>query len=137
VLVIAVGTVLQAAGRQLGRAGLVPVPQGYVALSFLRPAALPTHAARGSRIAFDFQLANDTRATITQPWQVTVISKAGSAVVVDRGAQRVPAQATATVGVSTAVPKDLTATAVDVALPGRHLAPLEFHVNSAARPLAP
>jgi hypothetical protein len=137
ILILVVGTVLQVAAQPLGKAGLIAVPQRFVALSFVRPTALPYRLAPGSPLRFDFEIANEAGAAITQAWEVTAVGSGGSTAVIEGGTERVGAGATATVDVSAFVPERLRLSAVDVSLPGRHLAPLEFHITATSRAVAP
>ena len=47
ILLLVVGTVLQVAAQPLGKAGLVAVPQRFVAFSLVRPTALPYRLTAG------------------------------------------------------------------------------------------
>jgi hypothetical protein len=128
--VVVVGALLQGGTPLLSRAGVVAVPQHFVALYFAKPKSLPARARPGGEISFEFRVANATAGTIGQPWTVSA-TLAGSTVVLDRGTVRIRPASTAAVAVSAPLPKYLRAGTgeVTVALPGRDLAPLEFHVR--------
>jgi len=137
ILILVVGTVLQVAAQPLGKAGLVAVPQRFVAFSLVRPTALPYRLTAGSPLRFDFEIDNETGAAITQVWEITAVGSGGSTAVIEQGTERVGAGATRTVNVSAFVPERLRLSTVNISLPGRHLAPLEFHITATSRAHTP
>jgi hypothetical protein len=135
--VLVVGAVLQAGSPLLRRAGLVTVPQRYVALYFAHPTDLPSHLSPGRRLSFGFGVSNYTGSAIEQRWRASAIIASGKARLLSAGTLAVPAGGARTVGVSVAMPAGVVPTGVEVSLPGRHLAPVEFHLSPVPNPRRP
>jgi hypothetical protein len=135
--VLVVGAVLQASSPLLRRAGLVTVPQRYVALYFAHPTDLPSHLSPGRRLSFGFGVSNYTGSAIEQRWRASAIIASGKARLLSAGTLAVPAGGARTVGVSVAMPAGVVPTGVEVSLPGRHLAPVEFHLSPVPNPRRP
>jgi hypothetical protein len=127
--ILLVGAILQVAAGPLGRLGLTPSPQHYVALDFPDAAALPTSVDAGATLQFQFQVVNDTGRPLAQPWETAIVTRRGSTKVIDRGMSRIGLGRSATVTVSTIMPVSISTTTVEVIAPGTGIAPLEFHVT--------
>ncbi len=135
--VVAVGAVLQFGSPLWRRAGLVPVAQRFVALSLPHPRDLPAHLGPGRRLVFNFDVANYTGAAIEQPWRASAVGTDHNAFVLRSGTVAVPAGGTRSVTVSVRVPRHVSPALVEVGLPGRHLAPVEFHLAPVPSGAAP
>lgn len=127
--VVALGSVLQFGSPLWRRAGLVPVAQRFVALSFPHPRDLPAHLGPGRRLVFSFDVANYTGAAIVQPWRASAVGTDGGTFLIRSGTVAVPAGGTRSVKVSVRAPRHISPALVEVGLPGRHLAPVEFHLT--------
>jgi len=121
-----VGAALQAAAPVLRSAGLAPAARPYVALWFPHPSVLPAHLGPGGRLAFSFEVGNYTGSAVKQRWVVTALDGRGRARAVRSGWTGVPAGGESRVPVSMTLPQGVAQ--VEVALPGRHLSPIEFHL---------
>ena len=147
---VAVGALLQKGSQVLARAGLVPVPQHYVALSLPHPDDLPAHLGSGRRLVFSFDVANYMGSEVDQLWQVSAVtavsphrvgpdgvspdgvSPDGVSTVrlLRQGTVAVPAGATRGVNLSMNIPPGISPVEIEVSLPGRHLAPVSFHLST-------
>ena len=137
VAVLVVGAVLQAGSPLLRRAGLVTVPQRYVALYFSHPTDLPSHLGPGHHLSFGFGVSNYTGSAIKQRWRVSAVTVSGKARLLRTGTLAVPAGSARTVGVSVSLPAGVVPARVEVSLPSRHLAPVEFHLRPVPNPRRP
>ena len=147
---VAVGALLQKGAQVLARAGLVPVPQHYVALSLPHPDDLPAHLGSGRRLAFSFDVANYMGSEVDQLWQVSAVTaaspdrlspdrvspdrvspdRASTVRLLRQGTVAVPAGATRGVNLSIDIPPGISPVEIEVSLPGRHLAPVSFHLST-------
>jgi hypothetical protein len=129
---MAIGIAVQAAGGLLRDAGVVASPTQYLALAMNNPTSLPDQVAPGEAVHFSFTISSTRRKAVDQEWIVALASSGTKKLVVSEGRAKVGPDTTVVIPVSFSMPQvsgDLT---VSVSAPGGGMAPLQFHVTTAA-----
>jgi hypothetical protein len=130
-ILVVTGLALQFAGGVFERVGVVAVPNHYVALSLNHAANLPTEAAPGAAVGFQFTISSTRTAAVIQPWTVTTSDQIGQPLLVAHGTTTVGPGRSVTVPVQFPIPQATGIVTVAIGAPGRPLAPLRFHVLAA------
>lgn len=132
--ILAVGACLQVGSPWLRRAGLVPEHKPYVALSLPHPTNLPAHLGAGGRLVFTFAVTNYTGSAIEQTWEASAVSTGRAAHSFRAGEVAVPAGRSRSVTVHATLATHAAPVEIEVSLPGRDLAPVEFHLGAVDAP---
>jgi hypothetical protein len=155
--IVVLGVALQGGGAALRAAGIVAVPQQYVALAIIHPRALPAKVVPGAAIRFRFSVSSTHESVVRQRWVVRVAALPpaeaatqgagqtatqsagqtaipGTGQVIARGAVSVNPGSTVTVPVAVVMPASGAGIIVTISAPGQGLAPLRFRVATAVAP---